>query len=283
MPENENRHAKILIGLDGSRPSKSAAKCAVQLAQNLNLTIHGIFIVDEAIVMGPYEYYKAELGIAETPASQAELVQWFEIFGEREIHWLEGLCHTAHVPVTTSLLFGGVIECILENADESQFLVLGRRGNSHTGDAHHLGQYFQSIAHRAQVPILVGGNQHRYIEQILLAYDGSRAALSALKWGVRFQQAMHCRVSTVVVNENSEPLPKWRNQIEQKLHAAGLENYDLLLKQTDPVEGILEAAKNVQADLIVMGKYRHARLRQWLFGSKVDRVLDQTQRPVWLA
>ena len=66
-------------------------------------------------------------------------------------------------------------------------------------------------------------------------------------------------------------------------HAAGLENYDLLLKQTDPVEGILEAAKNVQADLIVMGKYRHARLRQWLFGSKVDRVLDQTQRPVWLA
>lgn len=283
MPENENNNANILIGLDGSRPSKSAAKYALQLAQNLNLSIHGIFIVDESIIMGPYEYYKAELGISETPASQAELVQLFEIFGEREIHWLENLCHTAHVPITTSLLFGGVSECILENAADSQFLAVGRRGNNHAGDEHHLGQYFQYIAHHAQVPILVGGNQHRYIEQVLLAYDGSRAAQPALKWGVRFQQAMHCQVSVVVVNENSEPLSQWRNQIEHKLQSAGLENNELILKQADPVVTILDAAKKLQADLIVMGKYRHARLRQWLFGSKVDTILHQTQRPIWLA
>jgi nucleotide-binding universal stress UspA family protein len=282
MPENEIGNAPILIGLDGSRPSKSAAKCALQFAQNLSLTIHGIFIIDEAIIMGSYEYYKAELGISETPASQAELVQWFEIFGEREIHWLENLCHTAHVPVTTSLLFGGVTEGILENAANSQFLVLGRRGNNHSGDEHHLGQYFQSIAHRVHIPILVGGSHHRYIEQVLLAYDSSPAAQSALNWAAWFQRAMHCQVSVVAVNENSNPLPAWRHQVEQEMHGAGLDTRELIAKHADPVEAILEAAKNSQADLIMMGKYRHTRLRQRLFGSKVDEILHQAQCPIWL-
>ena len=94
---------------------------------------------------------------------------------------------------------------------------------------------------------------------------------------------MHCKVNVVDVNENSEPLPVWRDQVEQKLQAAGLEYQDLILKQADPVEAILEAAKKSQVDLIVMGKYRHARLRQWLFGSKVDTILHQTQCPIWLA
>jgi nucleotide-binding universal stress UspA family protein len=283
MPESEIGNTGLLIGLDGSHPSKTAAKCALQLAQNFSLAIHGIFIIDEAIIMGPYEYYKAELGISETPASQAELVQWFEIFGESEMHWLENLCHTAQVPVTTSLLFGGVTESILENAAHSQFLVLGRRGNNHSGDERHLGQYFQEIAHRVHIPILVGGNHHRYIEQVLLAYDGSRAAQSALDWAARFQQAMHCQVSVVTVNENSDCLPKWRNQVQEKLQAAALEIRELILRQADPVEAILEAAKNSQADLIMMGKYRHTRLRQRLFGSKVDMILHQAQCPIWLA
>jgi nucleotide-binding universal stress UspA family protein len=283
MPESENGNARILIGLDGSRPSKSAAKSALQLAQNFGLSIHGIFIVDEAIIMGPYEYYKAELGIAETPASQAELVQWFEIFGEREIHWLENLCQTAQVPVTTSLLFGGVVESILENAVNSQFLILGRRGNNHSGDERHLGKYFQSIAHRVHIPILVGGKHPRYIEQVLLAYDGSPAARSALDWAARFQQAMHCRVSVVTANENSDSSPKLRNQVEEELRAVALEVRELTLGQSDAVEAILEAAENSQADLIMMGKYRHTRLRQRLFGSKVDRILHQAECPIWLA
>jgi nucleotide-binding universal stress UspA family protein len=39
----------------------------------------------------------------------------------------------------------------------------------------------------------------------------------------------------------------------------------------------------MQADLIVMGRHRHAALLEWLTGSTVDRVLRGTQLPVLLA
>jgi nucleotide-binding universal stress UspA family protein len=283
MLENETITEDILIGLDGSRPSKSAAKCAVQIAQNLNMAVHGIFIVDETIIMGHYDFYKAELGIAEAPSSQAELVQWFEIYGEREIHWLENLCHTAHVPVSASLLFGGVSENIVKNASQAKLLVLGRRGNSHSNDSAHLGQYFQSMAYHVQIPILVGGNSHRFIEHILLAYDGSDRAKSALNWAVLFQRTMHCPVSVVAVNETSEPTTHWLRKIEHELQAEGLEISDLIANQADPVKVILNTVGNSQPDLILLGKNRHARLLQKLVGSKVDKILRHTQGPIWLA
>jgi nucleotide-binding universal stress UspA family protein len=283
MQENETITEDILIGLDGSRPSKSAAKCAVQIAQNLNLSIHGIFIIDETLIMGPYDNYKTELGIAEAPTSQAELVQWFEIYGEREIHWLENLCHTAHVPMSTSLIFGGVSENIVKNASQAKLLVLGRRGNSHSDDSVHLGQYFQSMATRVRIPILIGGDNHRFIEHILLAYDGSRTAKSALKWAVRIQKAMHSPVCVVAVNESSEPTPHWLRKIEQELQAEGLEIGDLIARKSDPLNVILTTIENSHPDLILMGKNHHTRLLQWLIGSKVNKILQNTQRPIWLA
>jgi nucleotide-binding universal stress UspA family protein len=283
MQENEIITEDILIGLDGSRPSKSAAKCAVQIAQNLRLSIHGSFIIDETLIMGPYDFYKAELGIAETPTSHAELVQWFEIYGEREIHWLEQLCHAAHVPVSASLLFGGVSENIVKNASQAKLLVLGRRGNSHSNDAAHLGQYFQSMASHVRIPVLIGGDNHRFIEHILLAYDGSAAAKSALKWAVKFQQTMHCPVRVVAVNETSASTAHWLRKIERELEAEGLEISDLIARQADPVKIILDTVGDSHPDLILMGKNRHIRLLQWLVGNKVNKILRNTQRPIWLA
>lgn len=283
MQEKEIKNEDILVGLDGSRPSKSAAKFAVQIAQNLNWSVHGIFVIDETIIMGSYEFNKAELGIAETPNSKAELVEWFEDFGEREIHWLENLCHTAHVPVSASLLFGGVPDNLLDNAAHVRFLALGRRGNSHTKNSAHLGQYFQSIARRVRIPILVGGEYHRFVDRMLLAYDGSAAARSALKWAARFQKAMHCQVFVVTVNETSEPMSQWLYQIEHDLNEEGLETGDLIAERSNLVEAILSAISSSSVDLILMGKYSHIRLLKWLFGSKVDVILHQTQCPIWLA
>jgi nucleotide-binding universal stress UspA family protein len=283
MLENETITEDILIGLDGSRPSKSAAKCAIQIAQYLNMSVHGIFIIDESIIMGHYDLYKAELGIAETPTCQAELEQWFEIYGEKELYWLKNLGRTAHVPLSTSLLFGGVTEHIVKNASQAKLLVLGRRGNSHSNDPAHLGQYFRSMAYHVQIPILVGGNKHRFIEHILLAYDGSDRAKSALNWAVKFQRTMHCPVSVVAANETSEPTTQWLRKIEQELQAAGLEVCDLIANQADPVNAILKTVGNSEPDLILLGKNRHARLLQKLVGSKVDRILQHTQSPIWLA
>jgi nucleotide-binding universal stress UspA family protein len=46
---------------------------------------------------------------------------------------------------------------------------------------------------------------------------------------------------------------------------------------------IVAAAEETQADLIVLGRYRHTALLEGLLGSTVDRVLRGTQLPVLMA
>jgi nucleotide-binding universal stress UspA family protein len=50
-----------------------------------------------------------------------------------------------------------------------------------------------------------------------------------------------------------------------------------------PAREIVAVAEENQADLIVMGRYRHTALLEWLMGSTVDRVLRGTELPVLMA
>jgi nucleotide-binding universal stress UspA family protein len=43
---------------------------------------------------------------------------------------------------------------------------------------------------------------------------------------------------------------------------------------------IVAAAEEIEADLIVMGRYGHSAFIEWLTGSTVEYVLRNTRRPV---
>lgn len=78
-----------------------------------------------------------------------------------------------------------------------------------------------------------------------------------------------------------------RERIEQAVAAAGLQaSLDgdcVALADGDPKATILQAAKDIQADLIVMGSHRRGPLGRLLLGSTVRSVLDHTPCDVFVA
>jgi nucleotide-binding universal stress UspA family protein len=283
MQEQIQPSDTILIALDGSLPAQAAAKFAIQIAKAQDLEVHGLYVVDETVVLDTYFDYRAELGRQDEPASRAELVEWFEERGGYALNWLKEQCAASGIPVTTDLLFGGVPELVDREAAQARLLVLGRRGHGHPSDPQHLGRNFRAIAHHSHQPMVIGGDSQEKVQSILLAYADSERARQALKWVTELQRAMPSQV--VVFNATSDDghSEQELSDIRAQVAESGLVDYRLVHWEGQPAAEIVRAAAEFRVGLIAMGGYRHSALVEWVVGSTLDRVLRETALTVLVA
>jgi nucleotide-binding universal stress UspA family protein len=283
MAESERMCDRILVAMDGSLSAQAAASLAIQIAPSQNLSIRGLHVVDHRLVMDSYANYQAELGRVEKVTSRANLVNQFVKQGDAVLWRLEARCRDGNIPVTTDLLFGGVPELVLQEAAQAKLLALGRRGHGHAADTSHLGRNFQAIAHQVHQPMLVGGDEQRPLQRLLLAYNGSEHATNALAWVTLLQRTRQSEVIALAVLENGSASRSWLSEMQAQLDASGLANYRFVSREGRPAAEIAAAASEHQVDLIVMGRYRHTALLEWLIGSTLDHVLRSTRLPVLAA
>ena len=293
MTNKKRRSPYILVADDHSLAARAAASAAFQIARNLNLTIRGLYVIDEGLALDTYANYHAELpdlsftsnGNIREPTSRAELMSWFETQGKVALHWLETACTDAGVPLSTKLLAGGVSELVLRDAAQARLLAIGRRGHSHTDDSKSLGHNFRRIAHHVHVPMLVGGRTTPCLHRVLLAYDGQAHADGALAWTAQLQRDLSAEVIVLNVCADTESCQAWvrLEEIEDRLAKSDLETYRLLTGQGQPSTEMAAIAAANDVDLIVLGRYRHSALVEWLVGSTVDRLLRATSLPVLIA
>jgi nucleotide-binding universal stress UspA family protein len=279
MTDIERGRNEIVVAQDGSPAALAAAGIAIQIAQSQDLSVHGLYVVDETLALDTYADYRRELESSGEPASRAELLTWFEEQGDAALQMLEVRCQAAGVPVTAELLAGGVPEMVLRESEQARLLAIGRRGHGHEGDPHHLGQSFRTIAHHTHLPLVIGGGEERTVRRLLLALDGSERAQPALAWASLLQRTLPAEVVAVAVQENGlQSTSEWLEEARAQL--AGCQ---CLHRLGQPASNIVAVAQENQADLIVMGRYRHTALLEGLIGSTVDRVLRGTQLPVLMA
>lgn len=280
MAESERMSDTILVAIDGSLSAQAAASLAIQMAPSQDLSIRGLYVVDELLVMDWYANYQAELGGTKELTSRAVLVEQFKQQGDAALQRLEVRCRGGNIPVTADLLFGGVPGLVLKEAAQAKLLALGRRGHGHAADTSHLGRNFRAIAHHAHLPILVGGDEQRSLQRLLLAYNGGKHATNALAWVTLLQRTQVSQVIVLAVQENSSASSEWLSEMQAQVDASGLANYRFISREGQPATEIVAAASEHQADLIVMGRYRHTALIEGLIGSTLDRALRSTRLPM---
>jgi nucleotide-binding universal stress UspA family protein len=273
----------LLVADDGSPPAQAAANIAVQIAQGRDLPVRGLYVVDEALILDTYADHRRELGNGAEITSRDDLITWFKEQGVSALRELEARCQAAQVAVTTDLLFGGVSEMVLREADQAQLLALGRRGHGHASDSGHLGRNFRAIAHHTSRPMVVGGDEERRVQRLLLAYNGGEHAQHALAWTTLLQRTLHTDVLVLSVKENGRASGNMSSEMVDQLNQGGLANYRFLSAEGQPASEIVTAAAENGADLIIMGRHRHTALLEWLVGSTLDRVLRHTSLPVLIA
>lgn len=141
MTENQLQEtARIIVGVDGSEPSKEALRWAAALAPTLGATI------DAVAAWQPPAYYGWSIPATWSPESDLEkmLVSTVdEVFGAQRPTGLRLLTQQ-----------GGAAQVILQASADAAMVVLGSRG--HGGFAGLLlGSVSENVAEHATCPVLV--------------------------------------------------------------------------------------------------------------------------------
>jgi nucleotide-binding universal stress UspA family protein len=277
--------ASIVVAVDGSLAARTAAGVAIQLAQVEAMTVRGLYVVDQRLIMDPYARSDKELGAAQGLVSRPELVARFEERGRAALRWLEASCRDAHVPVSADLVLGAVPEVVAEAAAAAELLALGRRGLGHSDDARHLGRNLRAVMRHTTGPVLIGGDERRAIRRVLLVYDSSRRNERALAWTAAFHRSL-TSLAVVLAPRAETPASgatSLRDAIEADLEANGLTNYSVVHGGDRSGSEIIATAAESNVDLIVIGERRRSMLARSLLGPVLEDVLGRCGLPVLAA
>jgi len=132
--------------------------------------------------------------------------------------------------------------------------------------------------------LLVPPGRHRQgpIQTVLVAWNGSREAARALREGLPFiEQA--ARIVVLVVDPPSDTMP-WA-EVEGHLARHGVVAEVATAESQDRriADVILDEARSVSADLIIMGGYGHTRLREHVFGGATRDMFSAADSPMLVA
>ena len=145
--------------------------------------------------------------------------------------------------------------------------------------------WLRTLIRRCGQPLVVVPGQMRPIRKAVLAFDGSEKAKEALfiatylvqNWGINLT------VISVVKDESMRPkMEEARKYAKSYLRKNAVFAKHLIVDGL-PGSTVSEMSKEIDADLIIMGSYGANPLREMMWGSAIDYVLEQTDLPVLIA
>jgi nucleotide-binding universal stress UspA family protein len=244
-------YGRILVGTDGSPAAARAGEVAARLAgaQGAKLTI--------------VTAYTDPRGVDELLADAARAAE------------AAGLRHTR---IDTVKGQGPPAQVLADVAEERDVgLIVVSRG---VGQRYALSDVSRRLAHHTPCDLLLVSDDdaNRY-GRILVATDGSVTADRAARKGYDLADAVGATVGLVFVGH-----PATGDLITKDTIAtfAGEIATDVQLRAGDPGEEILAAAKQADADLIVVGNKGMAGARGFLLGSVPEHVIERAERDVLL-
>jgi nucleotide-binding universal stress UspA family protein len=273
----------ILIHLDHSSGCQNRLAAAFELARNFDARITGLFVVPDYVVPS---YVEAQISVdVITEVTEKALARARDTLAE-----YQKLADEAGVSMQGHVLEGQLIPILREHSKYSDLLLLGQDqpddlDNASYGLADSL--LFEGACACMVVPH--SGKLNPPGKRVLVTWNASRESARAL----REAMPLLSRAETVVVL-SSEPDDGDSSMARGHPHAQALTRFleshgieaissgisDMDMSTTEAIVG---QAAEMNADLIVMGAYGHARLREIILGGVTRDLLKQVPVPLLLA
>ena len=280
---------RVLLGVDGSQSSDRAASLVANLAWPVGSTIDVLTAypgsVDrvENVGMAPSADLAQERENAVKVAAQALVADAARKFA------------AADVTVETRVVRDRASKAILDEAArfEADLIVLGNRGQGAIESAV-LGSTCLEVVDQSHRPVLIARRDR--MDRILVGEDGSKGAAAGLEFVRRWSVFHGARFRVLSVSDHDALWMPWlRGEARREsdnaaaaqahsarearagatastLRGAGM-HAEALVEDGSPAHGLVEAAAEWEADLLVVGSRGETGLERLLLGSVSRAVL----------
>lgn len=211
---------RILIALDASPHSEAALNEAVQLAAHFEAELRGLFVEDVNLLRSADLPMAREVRSFVLPAramNRGRIRHQLRRQAERAQQLIQSASRHADIEYSFDVIRGRVTRTLLEAAANADLIALGKT-SSDRSSRRKLGSTAQRVLREASQSVLVLREAARPNQSVMVYYDGTDAAESALKLAVALTR-MHPSRSLRVL------LPADEAGEAQRLHDAVMERY----------------------------------------------------------
>jgi nucleotide-binding universal stress UspA family protein len=206
--------------------------------------------------------------------------------------------------VTHEIVGGPAAMMIEAVAKDEKFELTALTAGSKPGiDKYLLGRVSSKVVrHAPGTVLLMRGEAQTKITNVVAGVDGSQESLAALQEAVQLFDLADKGIKVTLVNVVSvhpiftmlstvESATAIENnlkmsgevllaQAEELLSRLGVKNYEMKLKEGNPADGLLEAATECGASLVIIGSQGKGAVEHFLMGSTSTRLASHAQCPV---
>jgi nucleotide-binding universal stress UspA family protein len=274
----------ILVCLEGSASSESAARVAVSIARECAASVTGMAIIDEPDIRSgsatgiggsSFKHDRDESLLAEARKNASD---WIALFTRR--------CQAAQLSSRTLEIVGRPAASILEEMQSHDLTVIGRDANFRFATNEFDARTRDAILHRAPRPVLLvpeSSQTNGLSRTVLVAYDGSGAAKRAIHSFAASGLARARDVHLATVDDVGELAWRMANQGVQILREEGVHaTLHNIVSPLSNTEALAQLAKTIGAGLMVMGTFSRSRLAELFSGSATRGLVEKTTIPLFM-
>lgn len=260
----------ILVALDASPHSLRALEAAAELAQALGAELTGIFVEDANLLKLAGLPFAQEIHFPKATTQKLDIVSMEKQLREqagRAKEYMRQIAERDFLIWSFRVARGIVAAELLAAAMEADMLVLGRTSRQLNHSP--LGSTARTAVSQSKPPVLLLGADFDLTQPILLLYDGSPVAQTALKLAGELSQASG--YMGVLIWAGNDSNREFQNDVISQLG-----NYDLIVnfRHVHTRDEVTAVIKHSNVGLLVIGDTGKPFIYQ-----TIQSVLEETDHP----
>lgn len=204
--------------------------------------------------------------------------EYYNAHGRQALGRATAICERHGLVCRTMLETGNVVKILTNSAASADLLVMGLRGEDEEYETGFLGSVTEKVVRSVERPVLLTHLLFREFRRALLAYDGSAAALNAMRMLARLAVALMMEVDAVQLVGEGEPTTVLKDvALYFKDLRVPLSTHYLI---GDSHAAIIQHAKKIKCDLLVMGAYENRLADSLALGTATEYLMRNSPVPV---
>lgn len=279
---------KILTLLDGSAYSESVCHHTAWIAQKLNAGVIAMHVLGRREGAASTDLSGAlSLGartalLEELSAMDEQRAKLAQAKGHAILEDAKAILEQDAIPkVDLHLRKGDLLDSVRELESDIRAITIGKRGEGADFAAGHLGSNLERIVRTSKVPVFVASRKFRQISKVLVAYDGSATAKTAIERMSTSPVFADLNICVLCVAQDNTHAQKVADEAVARLNMANI-TASPRIATGEPEDALNKLVSEEGFDLLVMGAYGHSQIRSLIIGSTTTAMIQSVNIPVLL-